>query len=130
MPLTSATTGSVPPLDTLPPKLDASLVIPARNALATLGLTLRGLADQVAAPPFEVIVVDDGSTDGTRELAQSFGGLDLRVLDTTGGEGPGAARNRGAVEARADLLVFIDADCEPEPDWLANLVAAARDAEL
>jgi glycosyltransferase involved in cell wall biosynthesis len=111
--------------------LDASLVIPARNASATLSLTLTALAAQREPPSFEVIVVDDGSTDDTRTVAQSFGDkLPLRLLDTRGGEGPGAARNLGAAEARGDVLVFVDADCEPEPEWLMRIVAAARGAEL
>ena len=74
--------------------------------------------------------MDDGSTDGTKDVARSFAGLSLRVLETSGGAGPGAARNIGAASARGELLVFIDADCEPEPDWLARIVAAAREAEL
>jgi glycosyltransferase involved in cell wall biosynthesis len=111
--------------------LEASVVIPARNASATLPLTLAGLAAQQGPPSFEVIVVDDGSSDDTVERARSFDGeLPLRVLASSGGDGPGAARNLGAGEARGDVLVFIDADCEPEPEWLARIVAAARDAEL
>ena len=75
--------------------------------------------------------MDDGSTDDTKELARSFAGeLPLRVLETSGSEGPGAARNIAAAAAGGDVLVFIDADCEPEPDWLARIVAAARDSEL
>jgi glycosyltransferase involved in cell wall biosynthesis len=110
--------------------LDASVVIPARNASATLPLTLSGLAAQRNPPPFEVLFVDDGSSDDTKEVALSFSNLPLRVLETSGGQGPGAARNIGAANASAPLLVFVDADCEPEPDWLSRIVAAAGNAEL
>src|SRR4051794_15904660 len=115
---------------TLAPSLDASLVIPARNASATLNLTLAALVRQRNAPEFEVLVVDDGSSDDTKRVAVSFDGLALRILDTAGGEGPGAARNLGAAAATGEILVFVDADCEPEPDWLARLVAAAGEYEL
>jgi glycosyltransferase involved in cell wall biosynthesis len=109
--------------------VDASIVIPARDAAATLPATLRALAAQVGAPAHEVIVVDDGSTDDTARLAVD-GPVDVRLLRTRGGEGPGAARNIGAAAAQAQLLVFTDADCEPEPSWLARIVAAARTADL
>ena len=116
---------------TLAPELEATVVIPGRNASATLPLTLAGLAAQRNPPSFEVVFVDDGSSDGTKELALSFTGkLPLRVLETGGGAGPGAARNIGARQAQGEVLLFIDADCEPEPDWIARMVAAGRDAEL
>ena len=115
---------------TLAPSLDASLVIPARNASATLPLTLAALAKQRNPPAFEVLVVDDGSSDDTKQLAASFTGLPVRVLETSGGEGPGAARNRGASVATGEVLVFVDADCEPEPDWLRELVDATIEFEL
>jgi glycosyltransferase involved in cell wall biosynthesis len=54
----------------------------------------------------------------------------VNVLATAGAEGPAAARNIGCAAARGDVLVFIDADCEPEPTWLRRLFDAARDAEL
>src|SRR5437763_8156389 len=107
--------------------VDASIVIPARNAAATLRAALAAIAAQEDAPDHEVIVVDDGSTDATPQVAEAAG---ARLLRTGGGEGPGAARNIGAAAAQAPLLVFTDADCEPEPAWLACMVGAARRAEL
>lgn len=109
--------------------MDAAVIIPARNAAATLPAALAALAAQADPPAHEVIVVDDGSTDGTRTEAQNAG-LPVRLLSTRGGEGPGAARNVGAAATQAPLLVFTDADCEPEPEWLATVVEAARRADV
>lgn len=109
--------------------MEVSVVIPARDAAATLPATLAALAAQVDAPAFEVLVVDDGSADATPALAAA-GPLDVRVLRTAGGEGPAAARNAGAAVAAGRLLAFTDADCEPEPGWIAALARALRDADL
>jgi glycosyltransferase involved in cell wall biosynthesis len=109
--------------------LVASVVIPARNAAATLPATLAGLERQVDPPAFEVFVVDDGSDDATVELARASR-LGVEVLTTAGGEGPAAARNLGCRAARGEVLVFVDADCDPADDWLRRLVDATHAAEL
>lgn len=67
---------------------------------------------------WELIVVDDGSTDRSAEIASKFG---AKVLRTGGREGPGAARNLGAKAAKGDYLCFIDADCEIVDDAIAKL---------
>jgi GT2 family glycosyltransferase len=96
-----------------------SVIIPARDAAPSLEATLTALAHQTApAGSYEVIVVDDGSRDGTSRIAERFG-EQVQVLrqPATGGF---AARNRGAQEARAPLLAFTDADCIPSPTWLEH----------
>ena len=100
----------------------ASVVIPARDAGRWLGACLDALSDQVGAPSHEVIVVDDGSTDGTGDLARSH----QAVTHTVAGPGRGsyAARNAGLAVATAPVLAFTDSDCVPDPGWLAAGMAA------
>lgn len=102
-----------------------SVIIPAYNAAATIGRCLEALAAQTH-PPDEVIVVDDGSTDGTARIADSF---DVHVISQPN-QGPGAARNRGVAEAQGELLLFTDADCAPAPDWVECMMGAFTSAEV
>src|SRR5918998_1202416 len=104
-----------------------SVVVPARNAAGTIGSTLSGLEAQRFADEFEVIVVDDGSSDETRKMARASRVVS-EVLELRG-RGPAAARNAGAERARGAKLAFLDSDCEPVPEWLAEGVAALEDAD-
>jgi glycosyltransferase involved in cell wall biosynthesis len=106
-----------------------SVIVPARDAEATLPRALDGLARQPPVEPHEVIVVDNGSRDRTAELAERSR-LVTRVLQRERGAGPGAARNAGAAAARGAILVFVDADCRPAEGWLNAGVAALRSADL
>ncbi len=105
-----------------------SVIVPARDAVRTLPRLLSAMATQRAAGGHELIVVDNGSRDGTAELAEGSGAA--TVLRRRRGEGPGAARNAGAAVARGSVLAFVDADCWPAPGWLAAGAAAAADTEL
>lgn len=73
-------------------------------------------------PETEIIVVDDGSADATGEIAAAWPVRCIRQNN----QGPAAARNRGATAADGDFLVFTDADCIPEPDWLQHLLSGFR----
>lgn len=96
-----------------------SVVIPAYNAAATIGETLKALSAQAGAPPAEIIVVDNASTDETGRIA---GNLGARVLFESQ-RGPAAARNCGIAAAQAPLIAHLDADTVPSRRWLAQLVA-------
>ncbi len=101
---------------------EVSIVIPAYNAAPYLDRCLAGLAAQRAAPPFEVLLVDNNSSDNTVAIAKRHATEHpwLRVLREDK-QGAYAARNRGMSEARSGTLVFTDPDCVPRPDWLARL---------
>jgi glycosyltransferase involved in cell wall biosynthesis len=102
-----------PPVPAAP---QLSVIVPARDAAATLPGTLDALAAQRGAGSYEVLVVDDGSTDATASIARAREGV--AVLEQPA-LGPAAARNRGAAHARGKVLAFTDADCSPAPGWLA-----------
>ncbi|HEV2754080.1 MAG TPA: glycosyltransferase [Solirubrobacteraceae bacterium] len=110
-----------------PPSPAVSVIVPARDAEATLPATLVALGAQAGAPEHEVLVVDNGSRDATAALAEEAG---ARVLRLPRGPGPGVARDAGAHAARAPALAFTDADCAPTPGWLAAGSAALHDAGL
>ena len=96
-----------------------SVVIPLYNKARYVERAIRSVLSQTR-PADEVIVVDDGSTDGGREVAARFEPAGVRVL-CQDNAGPGAARNCGAELATGDFLAFLDADDEWWPDYLASM---------
>jgi glycosyltransferase involved in cell wall biosynthesis len=107
---------------------EASVIVPARNAQATLPRTLAALSAQQFDGDYEVIVVDDGSRDATVAVARAAPGP-VTVL-TQGAVGPAAARNAGVQHSGGSLLAFCDADVFPSPGWLAGGVAALATADI
>lgn len=102
-----------------------SVIVPAHDEAATIGTVVHAVLAQ-ARPDrdVEVIVADDGSTDGTVEAAGAAGAMVVRLDAGRGGGNPAAARNAGAAVASGDPLVFLDADCTPLDGWLDALLAA------
>jgi len=106
-----------------------SVVIPVKDRAEELGRCLASL-DRLRYPreQVEVIVVDDGSVDKSPEVARAHG---ARVVPSGGrGTGPASARNRGARQARGELLAFIDSDCTASAGWLTELVGRFDDPEV
>jgi hypothetical protein len=95
-----------------------SVIVPAYNAELTLAHCLQSLTS-LTYPTFEIIVVDDGSTDTTSSIALRFS---CRLVRFPKNCGVAEARNGGAAVARGEILAFTDADCVVSPDWLALLV--------
>lgn len=94
-----------------------SVIVPAYNSGADLGECLTALRAATDAP-FEIVVVDDASTDDTAAVAVAAGARVIRC-DVNGG--PAAARNRGAAAARGDVLLFIDSDVAIAPDVVTRV---------
>ena len=99
-----------------------SVVIPARDEVGAIAGVVRRVGEALAAEPHEILVVDDGSRDGTGAVAREAG---ARVLTLTG-VGYGAAIKAGAAQARGSLLALIDADGTYPEAALPRLLSAVR----
>lgn len=98
---------------------DLSVVICSLNGAKGLQRCLRALADQTISSRIEVIVVDDGSTDATSDVARAHG---AKVVRHPVNRGIAAARNSGISAASAPIVGFLDDDCEPEAQWAEKLL--------
>jgi cellulose synthase/poly-beta-1,6-N-acetylglucosamine synthase-like glycosyltransferase len=101
-----------------------SVIVPAYNAAGTLAGCLHALGQLDIDEPYEVILVDDGSTDNTVRIAERFAPA-VKIVQQAH-RGAAAARNAGIKVAQGDIILFTDADCEPIPQWASLLVAAIR----
>ncbi|MGH7570259.1 MAG: glycosyltransferase family 2 protein [Gemmatimonadota bacterium] len=99
-----------------------SVVVPVLDGGTDFERCLAALAGSEFRD-YELIVVDDGSTDGSPGLAATYG---ARVVRSAGRRGPGAARNLGVDHARGEVVFFLDADCEVHTDTLGRAAAAFR----
>lgn len=109
--------------------VEVSVVVACRDAEEDLAEQLRALAAQECGATWEVVLADNGSTDGTLAVAEAHRHLlpGLRILDASSARGPAGARNAGVRAARGDLIVFCDADDVVAPGWLAAMVDALRE---
>jgi glycosyltransferase involved in cell wall biosynthesis len=105
--------------------LPYSIVIPTRNRWKLLREVLEALGRQEGAPPFEVIVVDDGSTEAGFDPETLHHPYPIRCLRQES-RGPAAARNRGVRVARGQYVAFLGDDTVPEPNWLREHESAHR----
>ena len=111
--------------------MEVSVVVATHNRAHLLPRLIAAL-DKQKGPSFEVVVVDDASTDETwselQRLASDHGWL--RPVQLAQNSGPATARNVGWRNATAPLLAFTDDDCVPQPGWLAALAAGLREADI
>jgi GT2 family glycosyltransferase len=107
---------TLPPLEEYP---KVSVVICAYNAETTMRACLDSL-QQLRYPAYEVVVVDDGSTDRTGEIADEYEGIHVIHQEN---KGLSAARNVGIAASTGEIVAYTDSDCVVDPDWLHYLVA-------
>lgn len=99
-----------------------SVIVPAYNAEQYIERMVKSILRQTYTN-FELIIVNDGSTDHTADICETLRKADDRiVLKTQNNAGPSAARNNGIESARGDYITFADADDECEEDWLAEML--------
>ncbi|MCT1385966.1 glycosyltransferase [Brachybacterium sp. p3-SID1565] len=116
--------------------IEVSVVICALNEERRIGRQLAALDAQIDAPPFEVIVVDNGSTDGTVATVQEWirssphVAVGVRVVDASSAPGIPAARNAGARAADGRVLAYCDADDEVQPGWVAAIAHGVKGTSL
>jgi glycosyltransferase involved in cell wall biosynthesis len=104
-----------------------SIVIPTFNSAQVLKACLESLANQtVGREKYEVIVVDDGSTDETKDIVAKY---PVRYIHQQN-RGPAAARNNGVNHAQGEVVLFTDADCEPEPNWIEEMIKPLNDNQV
>lgn len=109
---------------------EISVVIPVRNGLPWIVDQLEALCGQDFEGSWELLVSDNGSSDGTQEVVRSFAGrLPLQIIDSHGQPGIGPARNAGARAASGPMLAFCDADDVVAPGWLNAIANGLRDAD-
>ena len=108
----------------------ASIIVPTRNRAVNLAETLNSLIFQRIRTRYELLIVDNGSTDETHEVTQdaiaAYPERTIRYLKEPV-LGLLSGRHRGALEARSDLLMFVDDDIEAEPDWLEAVIETFHD---
>jgi glycosyltransferase involved in cell wall biosynthesis len=100
-----------------------SVIVPTYNRVDLLKRTIESLLNQsYPTGSYEIIVIDNSSTDGTEEMVHSFQERAASLLRYYRKEnkGPGSSRNLGVKKARGDFIAFTDSDCVADPDWLKN----------
>lgn len=120
-------------MSTSPIGSHVSVVIPCRNSAATIGLQLRALTEQVSPPPFEILIVDNGSTDDLRSALDPFTAVEtfhLRLISAGRHRGSSFARNAGIAHAKTPFVQFCDADDVVGANWVRHGLRSSQACEL
>ncbi|MFQ6137149.1 MAG: glycosyltransferase [Candidatus Hydrothermarchaeales archaeon] len=106
-----------------------SIIVPVYNAEETVKGCLESLSNQDYDGEYEVILVDDGSTDKSRQMIERYAEKTQKqiALLTQEHKGPAAARNLGAGRARGDIILFTDSDCVADEDWIVEMIKPLED---
>jgi GT2 family glycosyltransferase len=108
-----------------------SVVVPFYNAEKTLKSCLEALAAQTVKP-CEIIMVDNGSTDASADIADKFVEKEPEIFKYVleNRRGPSIARNSGAKQSQGDIISFTDSDCIPDKNWLRNILIGFNDSQI
>jgi len=105
-----------------------SIIIPAYNSEKTIGDCLKVLSSQnYPKNKYEVIVVDDGSIDNTKNIVKKF--RKFKFIEQNH-NGPAVARNLGAKKSKGEIILFTDSDCIPSKNWIRNMVKPFENKEI
>lgn len=107
--------------------MSVSIIIPTFNGADRIANCLDAIQNQTAGTDPEIIVVDDGSTDDIAGVVARF--TDVRLIQQPNG-GPATARNRGAREAKGEILLFTDDDCVPTSGWISAMTEPFADPDV
>lgn len=112
--------------------MQSSVIIPTRDRCLELQRAVKAVAEQQGAGVYEIIIVDDGSTDATWSWLVSFAAsrLYVRLVRHTQSLGKSAARNSGILQATGLIIAFTDDDMVVAPDWLTTLMRSFADAAV
>jgi len=115
-------------VDRLTPIPTVSIIVPVYNGSGTITACLKSLLQQdYPADHYEILVVENGSTDNTSEVVSQFSSV--RLLHSPQ-RGPGPARNYGIARSQADVIAFTDADCIAAPNWLSELIRGYANPDI
>jgi glycosyltransferase involved in cell wall biosynthesis len=109
--------------------MDASIIIPTYNAEKIIKQVINALLSQQTKKTFEIIIVDDGSSDGTAHEVKQIKSKKLVYLHQKN-SGPAKARNAGAKKAKGKMILFIDSDCIAEKTWLTEMLKPFNDKKV
>ena len=106
--------------------MDISIIIPVFNAGDKIYRCIDAIKKQKTKRSFEIILVDDGSTDDAIQQIQDD---NVRIFHQSN-QGPAAARNLGVEKSKGEIILFTDADCEPQEDWIEEMVRPLEDSSI
>jgi len=107
--------------------MKVSVIVPAYNARKTIGQCIEALLSQkYQRENYEVIVIDDGSADGTADAVKAY---PVKYMYQRN-QGPATARNAGVREAQGEIILFTDSDCVPSDNWIAEMIKPFEDKEV
>lgn len=107
---------------------NASIIVATYNREDILKKTLKGMLNQNYPSKYEIIVINDGSTDNTKQILEEFSKhKKIRIFNLEKKSGPAIARNTGIKMAKYPVIVIMDDDCIPEKNWLKKLVSKISD---